>query len=57
MLREIIDMKMVKLKYDEKKGVTTVKVGFTMVELSLSLVFIAILSIAVVLVMTGAISS
>jgi type II secretory pathway pseudopilin PulG len=33
------------------------KDGFTMVELSLSLVFIAILSIAVVLVMTGAISS
>lgn len=31
--------------------------GFTMVELSLSLVFIAILSIAVVLVITGAISS
>lgn len=31
--------------------------GFTLVELSLSLVFIAILSIAVVLVMTGAISS
>ena len=50
-------MKMVKLKYDEEKGVTAVKVGFTMVELSLSLVFIAILSIAVVLVMTGAISS
>lgn len=33
------------------------KRGFTLVELSLSLVFIAILSVAVVLVMTGAISS
>lgn len=41
----------------DKECKLMVQSGFTLVELSLSLVFIAILSIAVVLVMTGAISS
>ena len=44
-------------KYSTMNLKHSFKDGFTMVELSLSLVFIAILSIAVVLVMTGAISS
>jgi Tfp pilus assembly protein PilE len=46
-----------KIVHDEKKSKLDVKSGFTMVELSLSLVFIAILSISVVLVMASAISS
>lgn len=41
----------------DKERKLMMRSGFTLVELSLSLVFIAILSIAVVLVMTGAISS
>ena len=46
-----------KMCYNKNMHKRVSRQGFTMVELSLSLVFIAILSVAVVLVMTGAISS